>query len=239
MPGHPLAFGVTVMVPVWVVATLAAVKLISPLPEAPRPMAGLELVQFRVGLPVATKLTATGSPAQTAWSSGSVSTGVGLIVMVNVRGTPGQVPNWGVTVIFAISWLVTLALVKLILPLPDAPSPTTGLSLVQLYVTPTGVPAKVTFTGAPAQTTTLAGWLAVGAGATVMVNNCGVPGQPPLVGVTVMVPVWVVATFAALKFISPLPEAPKPIAVLLLVQEKFGLPLPVNTKLTGSPAHTF
>lgn len=56
-PGHPFSDGVTVMVPVVGVATMAAVKLRSPIPFAGNPMAGFEFVQVYVGLPVPIKGT--------------------------------------------------------------------------------------------------------------------------------------------------------------------------------------
>ena len=59
-----------------------------------------------------------------------------------------------------------------------------------------------------------------GVGFTVMVNVMGVPGQPADVGVTVMVLVTgVLPAFVAVKApMFPLPEAAKPMEVLLLVQ---------------------
>ena len=55
------------------------------------------------------------------------------------------------------------------------------------------------------------------AGLTVMLNGSGVPGQPLAVGVTVTVAVMAVVPMlvAGNDAILPLPEAPKPIAVLL------------------------
>ena len=60
----------------------------------------------------------------------------------------------------------------------------------------------------------------VGVGLTVIVNETEVPVQPLAVGVTVIVPVIgaVVVLVAVNGLIFPLPLAPKPIAVLVLVQ---------------------
>ena len=57
----------------------------------------------------------------------------------------------------------------------------------------------------------------VGPGVTVIVNIWGVPVQPPRDGVTVMVAEVGAETLAVVKLISPLQEAPRPMAVLLLV----------------------
>ena len=64
----------------------------------------------------------------------------------------------------------------------------------------------------------------VGNGLTVIVKVIGVPGHEvePLVlnGVTVMVPeIGVAPVFVAVKLIPLVPDAPRPMAVLLLVQE--------------------
>ena len=74
-PLHPLADGVTVTMLVWVVVTFAALKLILPVPLAPRPIAGLELVQLSVAPAVPLKLTATGCPPHAERSATGVSKG--------------------------------------------------------------------------------------------------------------------------------------------------------------------
>ena len=79
-PGQPASVGVTVMVPVVVEATFAALKEISPVPFAAKPMAVLLLVQLKTGLTLPEKMTSTGSPAQTVWLGGSTTVGVGLTV---------------------------------------------------------------------------------------------------------------------------------------------------------------
>ena len=60
----------------------------------------------------------------------------------------------------------------------------------------------------------------VGAGFTVIVKVTGVPGQPFAVGVTVTVEeIGAVPVLTAVKLpILPVPEAPRPVAVLSLVQ---------------------
>ena len=62
----------------------------------------------------------------------------------------------------------------------------------------------------------------MGVGLTVMVNVCGMPGQPAADGVTVIVAVTgaLVALMAVNAGIFPLPEAAKPIDALLFVQLK-------------------
>jgi hypothetical protein len=67
-------------------------------------------------------------------------------------------------------------------------------------------------------------WLAVGftvgVGFTVIVNVCTVPVQPAAAGVMVTIPeIGTIPVFAAVnEAIFPVPDAPRPIAVLLLVQ---------------------
>ena len=86
----------------------------------------------------------------------------------------------------------------------------------------------------------------VGVGFTVIVNVIGVPVQvvPPLVNVGVTVIVAVTATavaFVPMKLaILPVPDAPSPMEVLLLVQ-LYTVPaaVPVNvTAAVGAPLHT-
>src|SRR5512136_251126 len=112
-----------------------------------------------------------------------------------------------------------------ILPVPAAARPISGLLLVQLYTIVPPVVGLVKFTaavGEPLHTVWLATTSTVAVGFTVMVKVIGVPVQVmPLVytGVTV-----IVATAGAVPVLMPLneailpvPEAPKPIEVLLLV----------------------
>lgn len=124
------------------------------------------------------------------------------------------------------------------LPVPLAANPTAVLSLVQVNVAPE-VPENGTDTGSPPHTTTLLGWLTDGNGFTVMVNVWFGPIHPASLGVTVTVPMVCEVTFAAVKLMSPMPLAPSPMAVLLFVQLKSGLPdMEVNMTSTGSPAQT-
>ena len=236
-PVQPLALGVTVMVPVVGTVTLAAVKAMSPMPLFPRPMLVFEFNQLKVGLPAPVNATATGLPAHTLISGGSATVGLGFTVMVKLTGGPGQPLRTGVTVILATCWVLTLAETKLILPAPLAPRPTAVLSLVQLKVAP-AVPVKTTFTGNPAHTTTLFGWLTLGSGFTVTVNVWEGPTQPFSEGVTVMVPVVVDTTLEAVKLISPEPLAPKPMLVFEFVQLNVGFPVPTKPTDTWFPAQT-
>ena len=74
---------------------------------------------------------------------------------------------------------------------------------------------------------------------TVMVNVAGLPGQPAgLAGVTVMVPISWADTPAAVKLRFPLPDAPSPMAVLLLVQANVAPVLPVKLTATCCPEQT-
>jgi len=81
----------------------------------------------------------------------------------------------------------------------------------------------------------------LGEGLTVMVNVCGVPGQPAADGVTVIVAVTgaLLVLIAVNAGIFPLPEAAKPIDVLLFVQLKV-VPLIAPEKVTrfvDAPLH--
>src|SRR5690349_20515984 len=126
--------GVIRMVAISWFVTLAAVNMMFPVPEIPRPMAGLSFVQLKVvlfaGLPESVMLM--GVPLQTSTSSGTFATGVGFTVMLNVIDEPVQGPLVGITVIVAFWVAVTAALVKLMSPVPEAPSPMEGLLFVQM-----------------------------------------------------------------------------------------------------------
>ncbi len=138
--------------------------------------------------------------------------------MVKLTALPMQLPICGVTVMVAVSVLVTPAAVKLRLPAPEAASPMAVLEFVQLKVVPGGLPVKLTFTVCPPQVITGAGWVTVGVGLTVMVKVWAGPVQPLWAGVTVMVPVCGVATLDAVKLMFPKPPPDRPMAVLLFVQ---------------------
>lgn len=108
-----------------------------------------------------------------------------------------------------------------IFPVPEAPNPIVVLLFVQVYTVPTTGPAKVTAAVvAPAHKVWLAIAFTDGVGFTVMVKLTGEPPQPVEVGVTVMVAVIGAAVpLVATKLgILPVPDAPRPMAVLLLVQ---------------------
>ena len=81
----------------------------------------------------------------------------------------------------------------------------------------------------------------MGEGLTVMVNVSGMPGQPAADGVTVIVAVTgaLLVLIAVNEGIFPLPEAAKPIVVLLFVQLKV-VPLIAPEKVTrfvDAPLH--
>ncbi len=160
-----------------------------------------------------------------------VRVGVGLTVMVNVFDGPGQsVPlklNVGVTVIVAEMGAVPgFTAIKVIGPVPSAPSPIAVLSLVHAYeVVPTVFTvAKFTEPVAPLHTGRFAGWLTCPVGLTVIVNVFVGPGQllPPNVnvGVTTIVPViGAVPAFVPVNEISPVPLAPSPMPPAEFVHE--------------------
>ena len=70
------------------------------------------------------------------WLAGSLTVGEGLRVMVNVVEAPLHVPITGVTVMVAISWLVTRAEMKFKSPVPLAANPMAVLLFVQENVAP-------------------------------------------------------------------------------------------------------
>lgn len=134
--------GVTVMVAVTgeFVVFVAWNEVICPLPLAPSPIEVFVLVQSYVMVPpefgdekvVVTVLL----PLQTTWSA-VVTLGVGLTVIVNVRGVPEHAlpfVNVGVTVMVATrGWVPVFVAVKLgRLPVPLAGSPIFGSLFVQL-----------------------------------------------------------------------------------------------------------
>ena len=141
-------------------------------------------------------------------------------MIVYVLGVPGQLFTVGVTVIVALidEDIVLVALKPVISPVPEAAKPIAVLLFVQAKVPPVGVLANVVVeTKAPLQTTILDGTVTVEVGFTVIVYVLGVPGQLFTVGITVIVAlIDEVPVLVALKpAMFPVPEAPKPIAVLL------------------------
>ncbi len=131
LPVQLPSVGVTVMVATSWVVTAALVKLMFPAPEAARPMAVLEFVQLRVAPVLPLRFTLTTCPPQAVALAGVLAVGEGLTVMVKVWAGPVQPFSEGVTVMVAVWVVATLALVKLMLPLPLGPRPMAGLLLVQ------------------------------------------------------------------------------------------------------------
>ena len=112
-----------------------------------------------------------------------------------------------------------------ILPVPLAASPMEGALLVQANesapVGPVvGLVKLITAVGDPLHNTWLATGFTIGVGFTVMVNVIGVPVQLPILGVTVMVATSgpLVALVVTKGSISPVPDAARPMPVLLFVQ---------------------
>ena len=231
--------GVTVMVAVTGAEPLfmAVKEVISPLPDAGRPIVELSFVQVYVVVPpelMVEKLTAEVLlPLQTTWLAGMFTCAVGLTVMVNTWDDPLQsklaLLYRGVTVMVAVTGTEPLfmAVKEVISPLPDAGRPIVELSFVQVYVVvpPELVVEKLTAAVLlPLQTTWLAGMFTCAVGLTVMVNTWDDPLQFTLAllyrGVTVMVAVTgAEPLFMAVKeVILPLPDAGRPIEVLLFVQ---------------------
>ena len=118
--------------------------------------------------------------------------------------------------------LVGLLAVKAgILPMPLGPNPILGLLLDQVYTVPATGPLIVTAAvDAPAHTAWLAIAFTAGVGLTVIVKLTGPPPQPDADGVTVMVAVCtVLVVLVAVKLaILPVPDAARPMLVLLFVQ---------------------
>ena len=170
------------------------------------------------------KLTAVvEAPLHKTWLAGCITFGDGLTVIVKDRAVPGQPAAEGFTVMVAATAIVPkfVAVKDEISPLPVAPKPMLVLLFVQLYIVPATAPAKLTTAVVvPLHKTWLAGCTTLGAGLTVIVNDLGVPGQPAVVGVTVIVAVTgVIPALTAVKAgIFPLPVAPKPMVVLLFTQ---------------------
>jgi len=106
VPVQPFAEGVTVMVAVTVVfPVLVAVKdAMLPFPAAASPMEGVSLVQSKdVPATVSANVTAAvDAPLHSVCGVPAGTVGVGLTVMVKLRGTPKQLLAEGVTVIFAV-----------------------------------------------------------------------------------------------------------------------------------------
>ena len=77
----------------------------------------------------------------------------------------------------------------------------------------------------------------VGSGLIITIKSVGVPGQVPMDGVTVIVPVSMVAIPGGeVNEIFPEPEAARPILVLVLVQLYTALAVPMKFTATWPPA---
>lgn len=96
------------------------------------------------------------------------------MVMVNVFGLPEQLVLDGVTVMVAVCVPFTFDATKLILPLPEEPSPILVLELVQEYEVAL-LPLKITVTCVPPHSKMLEGWSTVGRGTRVIVPLTDVP----------------------------------------------------------------
>ena len=82
-PIQPFSEGVTMTVPITQgVGSESAIKLISPVPLASKPIAVFEFVQLNVGFGVPENNTANTVPPQAVWFDGGVMVGVGLTVMI-------------------------------------------------------------------------------------------------------------------------------------------------------------
>ena len=124
-----------------------------------------------------------------------------------------------------------------ILPDPLAPKPIAVFELVHVNDAPVGLLMKAGGDTVPPHCVIFEGVVATGLGFTVIVNVNGVPVQPLSVGVTEMV--LVIAEAVALVAVNagkfPVPDAPRPIPVLELVQAKVA-PVGVLVKLVNGTA---
>lgn len=144
--------GVTIMLAVCGALLVMAVKLSAALPIAPRPMAVLSFIQLNVAPAEPAKARLTGVPEQTVRSDCRLTVGTGVTVMLKFCGEPKQVPAKGVATKLAVVALVTLAALKLMLPVPFVcAKPIPVLLFVQIKFAP-AEPEKLTATAAPAQT---------------------------------------------------------------------------------------
>ena len=158
--------------------------------------------------------------------------GVGLTVIVKLCELPVQVMPALLYTAVTVSMAITgdrpvLVAIKLgILPVPLAASPIDGALLVHWKLSApvgpvVGLVKLITAVGDPLHSTWPVTGLTTGAGLTVIVNVIGVPTQPVgPTGVTVMVATSgpLVALVVTNGMISPVPDAARPMAGLLLVQ---------------------
>ena len=138
VPGQLPAVGVTVIVEVTgAVPVLVPVKdPILPTPLPAKPVVVLLFVQLYTVpvIPPVQLMAVVGEPLHTDWGATAFTVGVGVTVMVNVTGVPGQPPTVGVTVMVPVVGVVPglVAVNEAMLPMPVIPSPMAGLLLVQL-----------------------------------------------------------------------------------------------------------
>lgn len=135
--------GVTVMVAVCWLVTVAPVKLISPVPEAAKPMAVLELFHEKVAPVLPEKFETMLAPPQATTFVGWFMEGAGVTVSVKFCVAPVHPFALGVTVIVPVVGAPTVAAVKLILPVPEAPNP---MAVLELFQVKDGLPVPVKFT---------------------------------------------------------------------------------------------
>jgi hypothetical protein len=250
VPTHDPTEGVTVIVPViGVVPGLVAVNVpISPLPEVPKPMDALELVQLYVTPDDELVNAGTVILPVLHWEISATGFIVGVVptVIVYVCAGPVQPEIVGVKVTVPVidpEPVLFAAVNALTFPFPLPPKPTLVLEFVQLTVAVAGTTVTVVAgAGSPAQYVWFAKAVIVGDGLTVILNVDTGPVHDPMVGVTEMVlvidaPVVFVAVKAGMLVV---PEAPHPVAVLLFVQLKLApAGLLVNVfKGTVAPAQT-
>jgi hypothetical protein len=250
VPAQPAAEGLTVMVAIsGTMPELVALKeAILPMPLADNPIAVLLFVhaKFVFATDPENAIAFVAEPLHKFWFCGCVRSGVGLTVIVNVCGIPGQPPVNGVTTIVAVTGALPVftAVNDAILPLPLAPNPIEVLSFVQVK-TLSGKDADMitAFVAEPLHNAWLGGCSILGVGLTFIVNVRGGPVQPPTLGVTVIVADTIAldGLMAKKGGIFPLPLAARPIAVLLFVQLKF-VPVIAPEKLivlVDALLHTF
>lgn len=102
-PTHAPTTGVTVIVAVCCVVTLAEVKLKSPVPLAAKPISGFEFVQLYVVPAIFEEKTLEiGAFPQAVTFDGCTKVGTFSTVILKVFGVPVQPLRLGVTVILAI-----------------------------------------------------------------------------------------------------------------------------------------
>jgi hypothetical protein len=138
VPPQPFATGVTDTVAIdGVVPPSVAVNgVVLPTPLAPRPTVVLLLAHRNV-VPLTVPVNVSAGmavPLHTVCAEGTVTSGVGLTVMVKLCAVPIQPAAVGVTVMAALSGTmpVLTAVKAAMLPLPVAPRPTVVLLLDQL-----------------------------------------------------------------------------------------------------------